>query len=257
MNEEAPNASNGDRRTAHGGERRRRGLRVMGWFGLGGGLVLIFVVVLSLIRFPDSNPPALARRDKVGMSVGLSQTMKAEVDLFDPTPLFLPTINNAGFAIRPRTLQMASQGNLSSYPPKLFNLPERIELHFPEVINLPKSPPDGLHVGREPNPYRAIGQEDRNFAPLSDRLGYLEIVPAGGGVPLAMILSKRPGAPEGDWRPMEWMAIIDRKGLMGSLALVISSGEDECDGYFRNYLTERLRMGIGLRPGTYRLRLGP
>ncbi|MBP7141574.1 MAG: hypothetical protein KBA71_06670 [Opitutaceae bacterium] len=236
---------------------RRDHVRVAKWLGLGAALLLVFVLSLSLIRFPHTQTITSPGQNPAGMGVGLSQAMKAEVDLLDPTPLFLPTAHNAGAQIAPRTLQMATQGNLSSFPPKLFNSPEALELHFPALVQLPESPAEGLGVGTAPNPYRSIGQSDAVIGPLAARLGYLEVIPAAGGAPVSMILAAASDAPAGDWRPMEWMASIDRKGLMGSLALVVSSGVEECDNFFRRYLTERLRMGGRLQPGIYRLRVGP
>lgn len=227
------------------------------WFGMGLCLLLIFVLSLALIRFPDT--PKVDSRDKnsAGVGVGLSHVTKAEIDLLDPTPLFLPTAHNAGARVAPRTLQMATQGNLSSFPPKLFNSPEALELHFPELVHLPLSPAEGLRIGIEPNPYRSIGQLDEVIEPLSARLGFIEVIPAAGGSPISMALQAAPGGPSGDWRPMEWMATIDRKGLMGSLALVVSSGAEDSDNFFRRYLTDWLRMGGRLQPGIYRLRVGP
>ena len=232
-------------------------LRVSKWLGLGLALTLVFVLSLSLVRFPRAPGGNSRSQSSPGMGVGLSQVMKAEIDLLDPTPLFLPTAHNAGSQIAPRTLQMATQGNLSSFPPKLFNPTETHELHFPALVPLPQSPAEGLRLGEEPNPYRGMGQADRMDNPLAPRLGYLEIIPAAGGLPVSMTLTAASGAPAGDWRPMEWMAMIDRRGLVGGLALVVSSGGEECDNFFRRFLTERLRMGGRLQPGIYRLRVGP
>lgn len=232
-------------------------VRLAKWLGLGVCLMLVFILSLALIRFPDTRKVDNQEQNSAGMGVGLSQVTKAEIDLLDPTPLFLPTAHNAGARVAPRTLQMATQGNLSSFPPKLFNSPEALELHFPNLVHLPQSPADGLRIGAEPNPYRSIGQLDAASSPLSARLGFIEVIPAAGGMPVSMALQAAPGAPSGDWRPMEWMATIDRKGLMGSLALVVSSGVEESDNFFRHYLTDWLRMGGRLQPGIYRLRVGP
>ncbi len=227
------------------------------WVGLGIALLVLFVLSLSLIRIPAPQPLELQRSDAPGMGVGLTQVMQAEVDLLDPTPLFLPTRNNAGYAIEPRKLQMASQGNFQSFPPKLYNPPEGVELNFPPVVEMPATPAQGLRVGLEPNPYRSLGQSDEEIEALPSRLGYLEIVPAGGGQILAVALPGKAEVSLGDWHPMEWMATIDRRGLVGNMALVVSSGVEECDAFFRRYLTETLRMGGRLQPGAYRLRVGP
>ena len=227
------------------------------WVGVGIGLLLVFILSLSLIRIPAPQPLELQKPDAPGMGVGLTQVMQAEVDLLDPTPLFLPTKNNAGYAIGPRKFQMASQGNFQSFPPKLSNLVEGVELNFPPMVELPRTPADGLRVGLEPNPYRSLGQIDEKAKALSSRLGYLQIVPAGGGQTFALALSGVAEVSLGDWHPMEWMATIDRRGLVGNLALVVSSGVEECDAFFRRYLTEKLRMGGRLQPGIYRLRVGP
>lgn len=112
-------------------------------------------------------------------------------------------------------------------------------------------------MGMEPNPYRSMGQDDEKAVSLPQRLGFLEIVAAGGGTTFAQNLEGTAGVALGDWHPMEWMASIDRRGLVGNLALVVSSGVEDCDAFFRRYLTEKLRMGGRLSPGIYRLRIGP
>ncbi len=237
--------------------RRGRVVRSLKWVGLGGGLMLLFLLSLSLIRIPVPQPSKLQTVGPPGMGVGLTQVMQSEVDLLDPTPLFLPTSHNAGYAIGPRKLQMASQGNLQRFPPKLFNPVEGVELHFPPLVELPQTPAGGLRVGMEPNPYRSMGQDDEKAVSLPQRLGFLEIVAAGGGTTFAQNLEGTAGVALGDWHPMEWMASIDRRGLVGNLALVVSSGVEDCDAFFRRYLTEKLRMGGRLSPGIYRLRIGP
>jgi len=237
---------------------RGRIARAVSWILFSVALLVVFVLTLSLVRIPAPLPIETAQIKGSGMGVGLTQGMQAEADLLDPTPLFLPTRINAGYLVKPPTLQLASQGSFQSFQPKLVNPLNTIELSFPPIADLPQTPSEGLRVGEQPNPYRTIGQGEREITSLPSRLGYLEVIPAEGGPPvLSLSLPTLKSAPVGDWHPMEWMASVDRKGLVGNMALVVGSGVEEYDLFFRRYLTSRFRLGERLRPGFYRVRVGP
>lgn len=237
--------------------RRRRIRAAVPWWLFGMALLAVFAGLLSLIRVPVSAPVEGAAIEP-GIGVGLTTDHQIEADLLDPTPLFLPTRINAT-PVGPDRHRLASKGNFQPYPPRFFNSSGAVELSFAPIIELPASPAKGLMVGERPNPYRNIGQSDAELTALPRRLAFLEVTPAGGGAPVLAVELQLPSkSPTSDWHPLEWIAAVDRKGLVGTMSLVSASlGLEEMDVYFRKHLTERFHLWEKLRPGLYRVRVGP
>jgi hypothetical protein len=59
------------------------------------------------------------------------------------------------------------------------------------------------------------------------------------------------------WEPAEFSAVVDITGLVAPLATVSSSRVEEVDNHFKNYLARTFRIGERLRPGLYRVTVGP
>jgi hypothetical protein len=56
---------------------------------------------------------------------------------------------------------------------------------------------------------------------------------------------------------MEFLAVVNRAGLVGSLSLIERSGYESVDQYFQNYLVQIFRLGEYLAPGFYLISVGP
>ncbi|HRE81408.1 MAG TPA: hypothetical protein PLN52_10190 [Opitutaceae bacterium] len=214
--------------------------------------------MLSFIKVPEpaaapSNPEDPSPR----MGVGLTTEHLDEVDLLDPTPLFLPTKVNAA-PLGPQRLRIANRGSFKTFPPVFSNPVSSVELSFPPIADVPTTVGRGLRVGEQPNPYRTFGEGEPTIEPLPKRLAYVDVVPARGGeTVLSMAVPAVEDGPKAEWHPMEWIVAVDRKGLMGSLALAVSSGSEEGDLFFRRYLADGFRLGNRLDPGLYRVRISP
>lgn len=232
--------------------------KALPWCLMAALLFALFIFVLSFIRVPEPvTSPSIPEDSSPRMGVGLTTEHLVEVDLLDPTPLFLPTKVNAA-PLGPQRFRIATKGSFKTFPPVFSNPVSSVELSFSPITEVPATVGRGLRVGERPNPYRTFGEGEPTIEPLPKRLAYVDVVPVRGGESvLSMALPVIKSGPKAEWHPMEWIAAVDRKGLMGSLALAVSSGSEEGDAFFRRYLADSFRLGNRLEPGLYRVRISP
>jgi hypothetical protein len=252
---DAPRVSTGASRG--GGERRI-------WMIAGAGALLAVVFVLGLFSRSPAPPPAGVLARPVPM-IGLTrldsgtadEEVREQAELFDPTPLFLPTRWN----VQPQRLSVGVAREpgtaFAAFDPKLLFDRDTLALKFPAVVATPTRPVEALAVGTSPRPLMGLGRVDLTAEPLAARGGFAEVSAAGTGEPaLAQAL---PGAapPAGDWAPLEFLVGVNALGLVGPPQLMHSSGNEAVDGYFRAFLAENFRLGARLRPGFFHVRIGP
>jgi hypothetical protein len=233
------------------------------WLIAGAGTLLAVVFVLWLFSRSSAPPPAAGPR--LVPTVGLTQldsgttdeVVREQADLFDPTPLFLPTRSNVqphhlsvGVAREPETA-------FAAFVPKLLFDQNALALSFPSVVAMPAQPVEALAVGMSPRPLLGFGRVDLAAEPLAARGGFAEVSAAGTGDPV--LAQALPGAapPAGDWAPLEFLVAVNAMGLIGPPQLMQGSGNDAVDAYFRAFLAEKFRLGARLRPGFFRVRIGP
>ncbi len=233
------------------------------WLIAGAGALLAAVFVLWLFSRSPAPPPAAAPR--LVPTVGLTrldsgttdEIVREQAELFDPTPLFLPTPSNAqphhlsvGVAREPETA-------FAAFVPKLQFDENALALSFPAVVTTPTRPVDALAVGLSPRPLLGFGRVDLAAEPLAVRGGFAEVSATGTGEPV--LAQALPGAvpPAGDWAPLEFLVAVNAMGLIGPPQLMHGSGSDAVDAYFRAFLVEKFRLSARLRPGFFRVRIGP
>jgi len=85
----------------------------------------------------------------------------------------------------------------------------------------------------------------------------MEITDVNGGKGVLTEILPPMILPTDNWHPLELIGVINRAGMVGQLSLVESSGVDEVDSIFRNYLAQTLHLGERLTPGFYRILVGP
>lgn len=216
-------------------------------------------VVLAglLFRSPGPGVPgggAARARPTVGMA-SADSVLTEEADLFDRTPLFLPTRWNSAEKDLPSS---DPSGGFTGYPDKLFFNGDDLNLGLPPPIGVPRRPADALAANPPGDPFLGIGRTGYRPEPLPGRGAYVEISEAGSG---ARVFSRALGGarPPGDgsWQPMEFLIAVDPAGLVGPPVLTVPSGQEGVDAYFRRYLADELRVGDRLSPGFYRISVGP
>jgi len=60
-----------------------------------------------------------------------------------------------------------------------------------------------------------------------------------------------------EWQPAEFLVCVTAEGLLGRPVETVSSDVEDVDAFFRDYLTNTLRLGERLPPGMYRVVVGP
>ncbi|HXB02921.1 MAG TPA: hypothetical protein VNV15_08910 [Opitutaceae bacterium] len=240
-----------------GGERRI-------WLIAGAGALSAMVLVLWLFSRSPA-PPEAAGLSRPVPAVGLTRLdsgttdveVREQAELFDPTPLFLPTRWNVQPQGLPVGAARESGTAFAAFDPKLLFDKDTLALSFPAVVATPTRPVDALSVGTTPRPLLGLGRVDLATEPLAARGGFAEVSAAGTGEPV--LAQALPGAapPAGDWAPLEFLVGINAMGLVGPPQLMHSSGNEAVDGYFRAFLAGNFRLGARLRPGFFHVRIGP
>lgn len=216
------------------------------------------VLVVMLFRVPATPlpPPAPTQTPPVRLDVGQTD----EVTMRDLEPLFLPTPFNAAPA--PLARREPGQRLLGHDEVKLKFSQDDPELQVPAAALPPGSPVAALQEPVGPLAY-GMGRTNASVPVAPAHAAYVEVFPANGGAAVLHALIPPDAGPpvtlrQGpDWRPLEFMAAVDPAGLVGSLVLTTSSGREEIDNFFRNYLARGFRVGDRLNPGFYRIVVGP
>jgi hypothetical protein len=206
---------------------------------------------------PVAPPVVQVTRFEAGARQSLLQNQAV---FFDPTPLFLPTPWNASQRELPGTVQRKPDEIFGTFPAKLSFNEDRLVLKLGPVLALPAGPRDVLARDNR-DPFFTFGREDVPLPVLAPRAAYVEVRSTGTGELLLEEELTSTAPLRIDWdsslQPPEYMAAVDRAGLIGPPVLTTGSGSDEVDAYFRDYLARNFRVGERMPPGFYRIVIGP
>ncbi len=200
---------------------------------------------------PEVKPPA--------PYVVLAQSGRAlqeRAEFFDPTPLFVPTAKNFGQAGLPERLRAQPEGIFTDFGPKVQFGETGLAGYGQQGAETPESLPEVLAQSTE-QPFAGFGERAEQEALLAARAAFIEI----NSLEDKALVQSEPlsfgNAPGGDFAPMEFWLVVDSAGVVGQPLLVASSGREEVDGFFRDYLTQTARLGQKLGVGRYRIVVGP
>ncbi len=222
--------------------------------------VLAMVIVLPLFRAPRISSFTTPAKKPVP-PIRLIPGRPDELDLRDLAPLFLPTKYNA----RPTELHAREPGSSYFYR-------DEVHLVFADVnpalkirssVAVPKSPietladtPDPLALG--------IGRTNADIEPMPANGSHLDVYSGEGARSVLSVVLPVDAEPTSlaksanlDWHPLELEAAVDATGLVGPLLITSSSGVEDVDSHYRNYLVRVFRIGDRLPPGFYRIVIGP
>lgn len=236
-------------------------------FWKGGAIVLAILLVvggLGLVRLPQAGPrvglidPKPARIGIAELSEqdtgGLAQS---ELLLQDPTPLFLPTEYNSGRVVAAMTAERSPGTSFGSIPAKMLFGDSDISLALPEAVAIPDQIL-GFVVKSAPQvKITELARRTSDMGRLPERQGYLQVLSMSTGTEL---WSQQITA--GSWEfdleaPWEFILAVNRVGSI-SFPAVANAGEGALIDLTQ--ITDVLRkkhLGARLKPGIYRILLGP
>jgi hypothetical protein len=225
------------------------------------GAAVVTAGFLVLVRAPKPTMIAQLGPRTGKPPIALSPGHLDELAMRDLAPLFLPTRHNAA----PTPLVPHEPG--AAYFEKdpgvhtLFD-PDNPGLHMPPPVSPPQTPVEAL-TNVPPPLAQGLGRTDLAVTPLPANGGHLDVFSSAThasllGVTLgADALAPLAGRETLGWKPLEFLAVVDATGLVGPLTLTSTSGVEEVDNHFRNYLAATFRIGDRLPPGFYRIVVGP
>lgn len=222
----------------------------------------VLAVLLPLFHSPSPRgdlPRATARPEA---PIKLAPARADELAMRDLKPLFLPTPYNAA-PTEPAHLEPGG-ALLARDDEKLKFKDENPALRLPSPVQVPAGPVEA--IANPPGPLAlGIGRVDARLPAAPAHGAYVDLYVAGTGKrvfedPLVLEPRARPMAANReimDWRPLEFLAAVDPAGLVGPLVLTRSSGVEDVDNHFRNYLARTYNLGDRLPPGFYRIVVAP
>ncbi len=255
------------------------------WIVAGAAALLVVVLLLALFRSPKPPEPVLPakkaqRVELTALPPNAHGTFAEVTSLADPSPLFLPTKWNASQIDVPLWRPGESFPGFASTLTFATTEIDAASLKLPPAVETPATPAAALARPPVPQPELGLGRAEVASEPFPTRGATLDIVRIDGR-PLAespevveafrkqvaqvMELAKPPG--NGGWPPLDFLATVDAAGLRGPLVAeprhevaaqpAPTTETDEVARYFQRFLTEKLRIGLRLSPGFYRISVGP
>lgn len=181
------------------------------------------------------------------------------LELMDPTPLFMPG-GERGAGATPDSIGGQSGGAVGKVFQPAMSFVER---GAGRTVLLPAAPGSALEAMEAVTETRSFESLSRTENPvakpsLKTRAARLEIYPGGDTAPgTVMDLDQLPGSDSPSWRPMELSLLVTSAGTIVRPSIVSGTGVDEVDLKIRAYLNDELLLKAALRPGFYRILVGP
>lgn len=234
-----------------------------------GGLIAVVAVMalfnVSQVTPVASSPGATRVAVKLADPSPTNPLNREATAMRDLAPLFLPTERNATLERMPRREVGKTFFDVETTKLTLTEAELRFDQDLPSPVTLngravaEAKPVDALIPGALSPPATGFGRSEAALRPLPARGGYLEVVATGTGTVVMtheLLVDMKP-VTEKPWQPLQFLASVNPAGLVGPLILTERSGVEEVDQHFRNYLAQTYRIGDRLRPGIYRITIGP
>ncbi|MEN9636548.1 MAG: hypothetical protein RL077_4952 [Verrucomicrobiota bacterium] len=232
-----------------------------GLVGLGVGL---FQQPVAALAVGSAIVPARSPVIVMVRAAGTDAVLRAETEIRDLRPLFLPTSFNATLPEPRREAgrtfldnEILRLGSSEAGPSVARILPpvvtmSGLPLDHVRSVDMLSLDAGGLELG-------GFGRSAAVPSELVQQGGRLEVFSTETGqrvLAAVLALEAKPPTDQG-WEPFELLAAVDRAGLAAPLVVSTTSTVEEVDIHFRNFLTKRFRIGDRLAPGFYRIVLGP
>lgn len=184
-----------------------------------------------------------------------ARVLQERAEILDPTPMFLPTQRNAGQKGLPSRLVARPGQVFVDFGARLSVGEADLANYGADAVGAPDTLTEVLARSNEA-PFAGLGETADTRIQLIRRQAYVDVKSLQGRVIISESISgsKRPA---GDFLPLQFIATVASSGLVGDPQLVLSSGAEEVDVFFRDYLVKTARLGERLAPGVYRVSVGP
>ena len=184
-----------------------------------------------------------------------SRLLRERAFYFDPTPLFLPTAQNFGQGRLPRSLRPQPGQVFANFPEQL-NFGDRSLRAYASAPGVVAENLSEVLSRANEAPFAGLGESGAELGKATPRSAMLE-VKALDGTELGHEVLSGLALPRSEFAPLEFVVAIGVAGAIGRPVLVTSSGWDEVDAFFRDYVENTYRIGARLAPGRYRVLIGP
>lgn len=249
------------------GERVGEGLRPR-WWPAPLGMVAAGVVVTALAAMVTVKAPTGERASGHGtpalVIVGLENLSRGEatrdrLELLDPTRLFMPH-GEVVAALSPEALSTRSDGVVGQrFAPALV---------YPEFgagrdVLAPSGPETALAATvtvMEPRTFEGLtrADADREAVKPKGRAARVEIYRIGEAEPVAALDLEQVASPlPAAWRPLELSLLVDAAGAQLRPLVVSVVRVEDLDERTRNLIIDEALRRVRLRPGMYRVWMGP
>ena len=179
--------------------------------------------------------------------------------LLDPRPLFLPD-DRGGVGGAPGPLSGRNQSPATGPIPPALRFADRAPAKEITTPSLPASPAAAATQLIERRWFRGMArQEAVDGAGVGEiRVARVEVYRVDESESVAAAdITTAAGIGPGAWRPLTLTVLVGAAGSVGHPTLVSSSGVDEVDERIRWIVGRELLPRLPLRPGVYRLEVGP
>jgi hypothetical protein len=243
------------------GEKGRWTIATIGAIGATAILLFLFRLPPSPIALTPSIPEPVRSVVKMARPDEADMLLKAETELRDLRPLFLPTERNAALPA-PRLEAGRTFLDAENLKPIIGDAEMQVSKDLPPVVTLDGQPLEKARPIDALTPDLTLlgfGRSTTAIKPLLPRGGFIEVTTTRDGQRILTQELPVAARPPGDkpWSPVEFLAAVDAAGLVSPLVVTEGSRVEEVDVYLRNYLTRNFRIGERLAPGFYRITVAP
>lgn len=259
-------------RNASAPSKRQGGWGLPGLVALAGGAAM--VALASAVRVPESSGGAAGLDDGDAVPalvvtrldwLPAGSEAKERLRLLDPTPLFMPDRKEGGAGPAGEGVAERPGGSVTESAPAILvfadSRPARDVLRRP----LPASPFEAAERVASPRWFDGLARADHGLNGENDPLlararaaGRMDVFSQGIAGPMARVELPRDPALEAEiWQPVELNVLINAAGAVMSPVITSGSGIGEVDERVRTIVKQELLPRLRLRPGAYRLVVGP
>jgi hypothetical protein len=225
----------------------------------------LLLALAASVKVDDASPSVSAGSNRPELMIARLDRMprsddaRARLELLDPTPLFMPRGELADGIVpaQPGSRPGGRVGELFS-PAILF--PESGAGREVLAPSGPKTVFDGLDSVTRARWFDGLAHSAlAPSEPVSPvRAARVEIYRDGDSIPLAGLdIGSFAAALPAGWRPVELSLLVNEAGAVARPLITTGSGSDEMDERLRQTVTTDVMRKVRLRPGIYRIWVGP